>query len=220
MKIVVFGATGATGRHVVDQALSVGHAVIAVARHPEKVAPHPNLVVRVGDVLDAASLRDSCHDADAVISCIGPRIKGSSSAIMNNLRPGTTMSVGTANMVAAAEAAGVRRFVFQSGIGLSDGSEMSRSHRWILRLLWRPTFAAAIRDKAEGERILRASMLDWVIVRPVSLQDAASTDNYVSGANARVGLFSILPFVNCAACLLRAVTDSTWTRQVVNVGRT
>jgi uncharacterized protein YbjT (DUF2867 family) len=218
MKIVVFGATGATGRHVVDQALSVGHAVIAVARRPEQVAPRPNLIACAGNVLDAASLRDSCRDADAVISCIGPRNNLNASAIMNNLRPGTTMSVGTAHMVAAAEAAGVRRFVFQSGIGLSDGSELSRTDRWILRLLWRPMFAAAIRDKAEGERILRASILDWVIVRPVGLQDAPATASYMAGPSARVALFSSLPFADCAACLLRAVSESTWTRQVVNIG--
>ncbi len=218
MKIVVFGATGATGRHVVDQALSVGHEVIAVARHPEQVTPRPNLIARAGNVLDAASLRDICRDADAVISCIGPRNNLNASAIMNNLRPGTTMSVGTAHMVAAAEAAGVRRFVFQSGIGLSDGCELSRTDRWILRLLWRPMFAAAIHDKAEGERILRASTLDWVIVRPVGLQDAPAAANYMAGPNTRVALFSALPFADCAACLLRAVSESAWTRQVVNIG--
>ena len=218
MRIVVFGATGATGRHVVDQALSVGHEVIAVARRPEQVAPRPHLVLRAGNVLDAASLRDSCSDAEAVISCIGPRNNLSASAIMNNLRPGTTMSVGTAHMVAAAEAAGVRRFVFQSGIGLSDGAEMSRTDRWILRLLWRPMFAASIRDKAEGERILRASTLDWVIVRPVGLKDAPATDSYLAGPNTRVALLSAIPFADCAACLLSAVSESAWTRKIVNIG--
>lgn len=219
MKIVVFGATGATGRQVVDQALALGHEVIAVARRPEQIIPRPNLVARAGDVLDAASLHDSCNGADTVICCVGPRNNASSSAIMNNLRPGTTMSIGTANMVAAAQAAGVRRFVFQSGIGLSDGREMSRSDRWILRLLWRPMFGAAIRDKAEGERILRTSTLDWVILRPVGLKDEAATANYLAAPNIRVALFSTLSFADCAACLLRAVSDPTWTRQVVNVGQ-
>ncbi len=219
MKIVVFGATGATGRHVVDQALAAGHKVIAVARRPDQIAPRPNLIACTGDVLDAASLVDSCRDTDTVISCIGPRNNPNASAIMNNLRPGRTMSVGTAHMVAAAQAAGVRRFVFQSGIGLSDGSELSRTDRWILRLLWRPMFAAAIRDKAQGERILRASTLDWVIVRPVGLQDSPATASYVAGPGTRVALFSSIAFADCAACLLRAVSESTWSHQAVNVGQ-
>ena len=218
MKIVIFGATGATGSQVVTQALSAGHEVIAIARHPEHITPRPNLIVRAGDVLDAASLHDSCRGADAVISCIGPRKSAGTSRIMNNLRPSTTMSIGTTNMVAAAEAAGVRRFVFQSGIGLSDGREMTYSDRWILRLLWRPIFGGAIRDKAEGERILRASKLEWVIVRPVGLKDAAAATNFLAGPNKRVALFSALSYTDCAASLLRSVSESSWTRQVVNVG--
>lgn len=219
MRVVVFGATGATGRHVVDQALSVGHEVVAVARRPEQVVPRPHLVACVGDVLDAASLRDSCRAADAVISCIGPRSNLNASAFMNNLRPGKVMSVGTANMVAAAEAVGVRRFVFQSGIGLSDGTEMTRIDRWVLRALWRPMFGAALRDKAEGERILRASALEWVVVRPVGLGNAPAAGSYLAGPNARVALFATLSFADCAACLLRAVSELEWTRQVVNLGR-
>jgi uncharacterized protein YbjT (DUF2867 family) len=184
MRIVVFGATGSTGRQVVDQALSAGHDVTAVARHPEH--------------------------ADAVVSCIGPR---------SNLRPDAVMSVGTAHMAAAAEDAGVRRFVFQSGIGLSDGAELSRANRWLLAALWRPLFAAAIGDKAEGERLLRASALDWVIVRPVVLRNAPAAGHFLAGPRAPVALLSALSFADCAACLLRAVSEPAWTRQVVNLGR-
>ena len=210
MRIVVFGATGSTGRQVVDQALSAGHDVTAVVRHPEQIAPRSHLVTRAGDVLDAASLTDSCRDADAVVSCIGPR---------SNLRPGAVMSVGTAHMVSAAEGAGVRRFVFQSGIGLSDGTELSRADRWVLAALWRPLFAAAIGDKAEGERLVCASALDWVIIRPVVLRNAPAVGHFLAGTRAPVALFAALSFADCAACLLRAVSEPAWTRQVVNLGR-
>ena len=210
MRIVVFGATGSTGRHVVDQSLSAGHDVTAVVRRPDQVAPRPRLVVRAGDVLDAASLHESCSGADAVVSCVGPR---------SNVRPGTVMSAGTAHMVAAAEAAGVRRFVFQSGIGLSDGVELSRANRWLLRALWRPLFAAAIHDKAEGERVLRASALEWVIVRPVVLRDAPAAGHYLAGPHAPVAPLVSLSFADCAACLLHALSEPAWTCQIVNLGR-
>lgn len=210
MRIVVFGATGSTGRHVVDQSLVAGHHVTAVVRRPDQVGPRPRLVVRAGDVLDAASLHESCSGADAVVSCIGPD---------SNIRPGTVMSAGTAHMVAAAEAAGARRFVFQSGIGLSDGGELSRANRWLLRALWRPLFAAAIHDKAEGERVLRASSLEWVIVRPVVLRDAPAAGHYLAGPRAPVAPLASLSFADCAACLLRALSEPAWTRQVVNLGR-
>ena len=210
MKIVVFGATGSTGRHVMDHALSGGHDVTAVVRHPARMAPRANLTTRAGDVLDATSLHDSCRGADAVVSCIGPR---------NNFRPGVVMSVGTANMVAAAAAAGVGRFVFQSGIGLSDGTELSRGNRLMLAALWRPMFAAAIGDKAEGERRLRASALDWVIVRPVLLREAPATGQFVAGPRIPVALLDAISFADCAACVLDAVTRPEWTRQTINLGR-
>jgi uncharacterized protein YbjT (DUF2867 family) len=217
MKIVVFGATGSTGRLVVDQALRAGHEVTAVVRRPDQVAPRLRLVVRAGDVLDAASLHESCSGADAVMSCIGPRSKFGGQ-LGSGLRPGTVMSVGTAHMVAAAEAAGVRRFVFQSGIGLSDGEELSPANRWVMRA-WRTLFAAAIRDKAEGERLLRASALEWVIVRPVGLSDAPAAGHYLAGPRAPVAPLVPLSLADCAACLLRALSDPAWTRQIVNLGR-
>lgn len=155
------------------------------------------------------ALGASCRGADAVVSCIGPR---------SNLHPGTVMSAGTAHMLAAAEAAGVRRFVFQSGITLSDGAELTRANRWVLRAL-RPLFVAAIRDKADGERILRASPLEWVIVRPVGLREAPATGRYLAGPSAPVTPLAALAFADCAASLLRAANDPAWTRQIVNVGR-
>ncbi len=209
MRIVVFGATGATGRQVVDQSLLAGHEVIAVARRPDQVAPRPRLLARAGDVLDAASLRESCRGGDVVVSCVGPR---------SNLRPGTVMSAGTTHMVAAAEAAGVRRFVFQSGIGLSDGAELSRANRWLLRI-WHPLFAAALQDKAEGERVLRASALEWVIVRPVVLRDAPAAGHYLAAPRAPVAPLVPLSIADCAACLLHALSEPAWTRQTVNLGR-
>ncbi len=55
MKIVVFGATGGTGKNVVAQALAAGHEVVAIAREPGAVEARPRLAVHQGDVLDAAS---------------------------------------------------------------------------------------------------------------------------------------------------------------------
>jgi len=216
MNIVVFGATGGTGRHVVDQLLRAGHEVTAVVRRPEEIAPRDRLTVRAGDVTRADSLHESCRGADVVVSCIGPRAKYGGQ-VGAGLRPGTVMSVGTVNMVAAAKAAGVRRFVFQSGIGLSDGRELSRANRWVM-CLWRPLFGAAIRDKAEGERHLRESNLDWVIVRPVGLSRAPGKGRYLAGPLAKVAPLVPMTFEDCAACLVRAVDDQAWTREIVNVG--
>lgn len=209
MRIAVVGATGGTGRKVVELALARGHQVVAVARRPESVPPAPGLSVRRGDVLDVESLTNALRDVEAVISCIGPT---------RNLSPGTIMSVGVANLIAACERAGVNRFVLQSGITLSDGSEFAPWNRWVLRLL-RRVFARAIDDKALAERALRRSRLEWVIVRPAGLRDAPATGNYVAGPNARVAPLLPLPFADCAGCLVRAAVAPEWVGRIVNAGR-
>ena len=209
MKIAVFGATGATGRKVVARALASGHEVVAIARRPQAIKPAPNLKVFRADVLDAASFVEAVEDADAVISCIGPA---------KNLSPGTVVSNGTSNILAACQIARVRRFVMQSGITLSKGDELSVANRCALRVL-RRIFSKACDDKAIAESAVQQSGLDWVIVRPAGMRDAAPSSNYTAGPKARIAPLAPLSFSDCADCLVRATTDTAWTRKIINVGR-
>ncbi|WP_348619707.1 NAD(P)-binding oxidoreductase [Paenibacillus polymyxa] len=95
-------------------------------------------------------------DTDVVISCIGPT---------SNFSPGTVMSEGIPNILAASQRAGVKRLVMQSGIGLSNGKELSAVNRWAIRI-HRRIFSKTIKDKANAGRKMQRSDLDWVIVRP------------------------------------------------------
>ena len=124
MKIAVVGATGATGRRVLERAIAQGHFITAVARHPERLSPDERLTFVRGDVLSPGGLTGAFDVVEAVISCIGPE---------KNLSPGTLMSVGVASILAECKRANVRRFVMQSGIGLSDGRELSWLNRFVIR---------------------------------------------------------------------------------------
>ena len=209
MKIAVFGATGATGSKVVARALASGHVVVGIARRPQAIAPAPHLKVFRADVLDAASLVEAVEGADAVISCIGPA---------KNLSPGTVVSKGTSNILAACQSAGVRRFVMQSGITVSEGSELSIVNRWAIRIL-RRIFSKACNDKAIAERNVQKSDLDWVIVRPAGLRETAPSFRYTAGPGARIAPLAPLSFSDCADCLVRATTDTAWAKKIINVGR-
>jgi len=75
MKILIFGATGGTGRQLVEQALAQGHTVTAFARDPAKViAKHANLRVAQGNMLQTASIEAAVAGQDAVLSALGIRI--------------------------------------------------------------------------------------------------------------------------------------------------
>ncbi len=228
MKIAVIGATGATGRKVVERALELGHEVVAVARKPERIAPAERLTARQGDVFDVSSMARAIAGNDVVISCIGPTktfpddsfmSKGFTNAIAANFSPGTVMSQGIQNMIEACERSGVKQLVMQSGIGLSDGKELSLASRCALGLN-RRILSKAIKDKGIAEQAVRQSNLNWVIIRPTGLHDGDATSDYVSGPATRVAMSRLLSFADCADCLVRAATsEPAWVRTIVNVGR-
>jgi putative NADH-flavin reductase len=209
MKIAVVGATGATGRRVVKHALAQGHLVTAVARHPERLSFADRLSFVPGDVLSPGGLTGALDGVEAVISCIGPE---------KNLSPGTLMSVGVASILTECKRANVRRFILQSGIGLSDGRELSWPNRFVVRVSGR-IFTAAVADKAVAERLTQKIDMEWVIVRPVVLADKPAKGSYSAGPLARVAPLVPLSFDDCADCLLRAaINEPNWIGKIVNVG--
>jgi hypothetical protein len=106
----------------------------------------------------------------------------------------------------------------QSGIGLTDGRELSWPNRFVIRVSGR-IFTAAITDKAVAERMTQKIDMEWVIVRPVVLADKPAKVRYTAGPLARVAPLVPLSFDDCADCLLRAATDETkWIGKIVNVG--
>jgi hypothetical protein len=146
---------------------------------------------------------------EVVISCIGPE---------KNLSPGTLMSVGVANILTECKRANVRRFILQSGIGLSDGRELSWPNRLVVRVSGR-IFTAAVLDKAVAERMTQKTDMEWIIVRPAVLADKPAKGRYTAGPSAGVAVLVPLSFDDCADCLLRAATDEpNWIGKIVNVG--
>ncbi|MCQ4088331.1 NAD(P)-dependent oxidoreductase [Saccharibacillus sp. JS10] len=223
MKIAIIGATGGTGKHTVERALQLGHEVVAVARRPEQISPQKRLIIRKGDVLNGSSLAEAIAGVDVVISCIGPSGGSTSKGIMNtltsNFSPGTVMSEGIPNIVEACRRVGVKRFVMQSGIGLSDGKELSVGSRLMLGIN-RRVFSKAITDKRAAEQSVQRSNLDWVIVRPAGLSHAEATLSYTAGPAARIAPFQPLSFADCADSLVRAATtEPGWIGKIVNVGK-
>lgn len=164
-KTLLIGATGPTGRAVLDQAARMGLDVRALARNPDALTGVAD--VSRGDVLDPVSLAAAMRGVDCVISVLGTKL---------TLKPVTLLSTGTRHLVAAMRAAGVARLICVTGMGAGD----SRGHggfvydRLILPLLLGRIYA----DKDRQEEIVRASGLDWTLVRPAFLTDGPATGAY------------------------------------------
>lgn len=209
MKLVVFGATGGTGRCVVDVALAAGHDVLALARTPEKLALRDNLAIQKGDVTDAGDVASAIQGCDAVLSAIGPT---------DNKNPGTLMSQAVANILAGCAQHGVKRFVFESGLMCSDGSELGVFSRLGVKMFG-AIYSALRADKRLAEREIQATSLDWVIVRPPNLSHGPASGAYKHGANARVDATKKLPHADVADFMVKCVSDPAVVRTVQNIGR-
>lgn len=72
MKIVLYGATGRVGSRILAELLRRGDEVVAVTRHPEKLAARRGLTVHKGDLSDPSAIAESIRGAAAVVSAYGP----------------------------------------------------------------------------------------------------------------------------------------------------
>lgn len=164
MKIIVFGATGTVGRLAVERILADGHEVTAFARKPETLgAKRPNLNLYAGDAHDAAAVSDAVRGHDAVLITLGA----------GNSRKSDIRSQGTLNVIHGMQANGVRRLICQSTLGAHESrGNLDFFWKWIMfGLLLRPV----LRDHELQESLVRASGLDWTIVRPSAFVDGPPT---------------------------------------------
>lgn len=170
--IALFGATGRTGRRVLDRALAAGHHVRALVRDPAKLdRADAALTVIRGDVTDPASVAETVVGADVVLSLFG-QVPGS---------PRTLQTDGTRVIVEAMRRAGVRRIVTLSGGGLRDPRDRPKAADRVIRLLLKLLARHVLAD-AEGHlQVLRSSGLDWTVVRAPRLHERPGVGRYRQG---------------------------------------
>lgn len=201
MRVVVFGATGGTGRQVCYQALEQGLEVVAFVRDPSRLGvTGPQLHVVVGDVLAPTTIPPALDGADAVVVGLGPR----AGAVPN------VCAVGTANIVGAMTQLGVRRLVVVTSLGVGDSRDQVPL---AFRTCMATQLAEAIRDKELQEDIVRSSDLDWIVVRPGGLWDGPRTSDYRHGLDKDLHA-GMVSRADVADFVLRQLVDDTY------VGRT
>ncbi|MGO4570092.1 NAD(P)-dependent oxidoreductase [Rhizobium sp. 2YAF20] len=161
MKILVLGATGATGRLIVGKAIAKGYEVVAFVRSKAKAVDLAGAELFEGDARDPAALTRAIVGCDAVVSSLG--------TAMSPFRQVTLLSTATRALVGVMDQQNIRRLVCITGLGAGD----SRGHggfffdRLFLPLMLRKVYE----DKDRQEDAIRASKLDWTIVRPTVLND-------------------------------------------------
>ena len=159
MKVLVLGATGGTGRLIVRDAVVKGHSVVALVRSMAR-ADLPGAELIEGDARNENILGRALDGCDAVVSALGTGI---------GFRKVSLLTEATRALVTAMTRGGVRRLVCISALGVGD----SRGHGgFVFDRLFQPLLLGpAYKDKNRQEAAIRASSLDWVVVRPAMLTD-------------------------------------------------
>ena len=205
MKVLIFGATGATGRCLIEQALVLGHEVTAFARKPDAIAlQHDHLSVVRGDVVEPASVDAAMVGQDAVLCALG----------VKSLSATTVLSTGTKNIIAAMEKSGTRRIVCESSLGVGESRNQAS---FVFGKIIMPLFLKGVfEDKARQESELRQSNLDWVIVRPAQLTNGPRLGGYsVVTDNSKVG--KQISRADVAAFMLEQLADERCLKQTVAI---
>jgi len=160
-KILVLGATGGTGRLIVEQAVARGHDVAVFVRSADKAKDLKGAKIIVGDARDEAVLRQAVKGRDVVVSALGTPA--------SPFKEVTLLSTATRALVKAMEAENVSRLVAITGMGAGDsaGHGGFLFDNVIFPLLLRKVYA----DKDRQEAIVKNSGLDWVLVRPSILNN-------------------------------------------------
>ncbi|WP_280770867.1 NAD(P)-dependent oxidoreductase [Salipaludibacillus daqingensis] len=164
MNIMVFGASGATGKLFVEQALEEGHEIIAFIR-PTSDFPfvHKRLKKVIGDALvESDILNGMSSEVDAVVSCLGGQ----------GLKPSTVTSQMMTNVLKGMDKHQVNRLIYLASAGVHK--EIPGVTGFIAQRLLRNVLS----DHRRSIEMIKTKKLDWTIVRPMGLTDKALTKKY------------------------------------------
>ena len=200
MRLFILGATGGTGRQLIDQALARGHQVTAFVRSPEKLSARPEgLSVLQGDPRDAAALTAVLPGHDAVLSALGPPGPRRSTILPDSAR----------STVSAMQSAGLRRLLIVSAAILFEDLGL------LAALLRRTLLRNVVVGSGEMERMVTASDLDWTIVRPPRLTNGPLTRRYHVADNRFPPGKQTLSRADVAHFLLDELVQDAHLRQIV-----
>ena len=214
MNLIIFGATGATGRLLVESALAAGHSVTAFVRDSKRLpVNHSRLRIVEGDAMDLASVASALPGQEAAICALGTMPEGK--ADLARRQPGVPVcSVGTRNILAAMDSCGCRRLLVESSASVGDSfSTGFLGAGFIVRLALRQIMA----DKELQEAATKASACDWTILRPVKLTDAPAKGNLKSGVSLRWNITSSATRADVANYMVNLLADSGTYRKAITL---
>lgn len=201
MDILIFGATGKTGEQLLTQALPE-HRVTAFVRNTSEFAvKHGNLKVARGDVKDYAAIQDALQVQHCVLVVLGAK---------SPFKRDPVLVEGIRNIVRAMESKGTKRIIYLSFAGVKDSQKQLGLFRFIAASL----LSNVVKDHEGKEKIIRASSLEWTIVRPALLSNGVHTGKFKSGEELKPKLSDLMiSRADVADFMLRQLTGNAYLKR-------
>jgi uncharacterized protein YbjT (DUF2867 family) len=204
MKLLLLGATGGVGSHLLRQALAAGHDVTVLVRDEsglDDAARHDADGVRVvvGDATSADDVAEAVVGQDAVLNAVGSR----------RVRHPVEVEVGEA-LLPAMRASGVRRLVVCSAFGVGDSEADAGA---LQKIFFHTVLGKVYEAKEAADAQVRASGLDWTLVYPTRLVDDPATGDVVASEHLADGASTQVTRADVARFMLAQLGDDTWLRR-------
>lgn len=209
MKLVIFGATGATGRELLKQALAAGHEVTALARNPAKLAAQAGLRVVKGNALDGVAVGGAIAGQEAVITALGSR----------SLRDATLLPESMQHILAGMKQHGVRRLIVMGASGTMPQAEerLSPFKRGMFRLVKATLLRRPFASQTAMQAMVRASDTEWTIVQPPRLLNSPARGRIRVDGEALPVNGVVIPRADVARFMLAQLESAEWVRRDVYV---
>lgn len=206
MNILIFGATGKTGRYVVTQGLQKGYRITAFVRNPAGLAiKDKNLIIIKGDLANPQEVESAMRGQDVVISVLGNK---TANALWKS---NTIISDGVKEIISGMEKQSIKRLLFVASFGVNK--KIILPEKIFIRVVLKNIFA----DIPKQERLIKKSGLDWTIVHPARLVNTPLTGKYNFGEDLPIGFFSKIARADVADFLLKNATETTFIGKTVTI---
>jgi putative NADH-flavin reductase len=211
MKIILFGATGYSGRAILAEALQQGYEVTVLVRNASKIqSQHPNLTIVEGDVLDESVVASVLKHQEVVIQCLGIGGKGDG-------KPSTFISDATKIMIDEMKKQQVHRLIAMSNVGAGNSVAFQP---WFFTNLILPYFMkwlkVIIEDKNRMEAIIMNSELNWTIVRCPNIVDKSAKGTVTATLDGKDLKLSVT-LTDMAAFIVNQIRSSSFSRQAPSI---
>ncbi|MBB2792536.1 UNVERIFIED_ORG: putative NADH-flavin reductase [Rhizobium pisi] len=205
MKIALFGGTGPTGKHIIEEALRQGYELSVYTRDAGKLSAFGNKIeVVIGDLENREAIRACIEGADAVISALGPN-----SLKAREKRP---IMRGVGTIVSVMEELNIRRLIQISTAAYRDPKDGFDFKSQAFVLLFKLIVHSAYDDIKATAELVSSSHLDWTLVRIPNLKDGPATGHVDVGWYGKTKLGTKLSRGNLAKFLVDQVTAREFVR--------